>query len=248
MNPLVIIPARLASTRLPNKPLADIHGEPMIVHVWRRAVEAEIGEVLVAASDENIAEVIHKVGGKVILTNPHLPSGSDRIWEALQTADPRGYYDTIINLQGDLPTIDPALIQAVLSPLDEPSVDISTLAAIIKDPEEIDNPNVVKAILTPIKGSDHIFKALYFTRAGAPCGAGLHYHHIGLYAYKREALERFVTLPPSYLEKQERLEQLRALEDDMTIQVCIVDTIPLGVDTQDDLERAREILSHKQYF
>jgi 3-deoxy-manno-octulosonate cytidylyltransferase (CMP-KDO synthetase) len=240
---LIIIPARLASTRLPDKPLADICGAPMIVQVFRRAVEAGVGPVLVAADGDEIARVVRNAGGEVVVTDPDLPSGSDRIAAALRLFDPDRRYGVIVNLQGDLPTIDPTTVRASLAPLVEPKCDIATLAARIVSPEERTNSNVVKVVGAPLALTRQ--RALYFTRATAPWGEGDLYHHIGLYAYRRAALERFVALPPSALERRERLEQLRALEAGMRIDVEIVDTVPLGVDAPHDLERARAILKDK---
>jgi len=242
MNPVVIIPARMASTRLPGKPLALIAGEPMIVHVLRRAQEADVGPVVVACGEQEIADVIINAGGSAALTRPDHPSGSDRIWEALQSYDPENRYDVIINVQGDLPTIAASVIKVALDPLSDPEVDISTLVAEITDPSERDNPNVVKAV-TSFSGNARIGRALYFSRATVPAGDGLLYHHIGLYAYRRAALERFVSLPPGVLEQRERLEQLRALENGMRIDVALVDTVPFGVDTPADLERAGHLLA-----
>jgi len=241
-NPVLVIPARLAATRLPDKPLADIHGEPMIVHVWRRAMEADIGPVIVAAAEKKVADAVQDAGGKAILTDPDLPSGSDRIHRALEEADPDARYDAVINLQGDLPTIDPTSVRASLDPLADGAVDIATLAALISRDEERDNPNVVKAVIGLAEGQT-IGRALYFTRATAPWGDGPLYHHIGLYAYRRNALARFVALPPGVLERREKLEQLRALEAGMRIDVALVDTVPLGVDTPADLDRARAALA-----
>ncbi len=239
-NPVVVIPARMASTRLPNKPLADICGEPMIVQVWRRANEAAIGPVLVACAEQEIADAVEAAGGIAVLTDPDLPSGSDRVHQALQTFDPDGKYDAVVNVQGDLPTIDAADIRAVFEPLSDPAVDIATLAAEITRIEERTNPNVVKAVAAFGKG--RVARALYFTRATAPYGDGPLYHHIGLYTYRRSALDRFVALPPAELESREKLEQLRALENGMVIAVALVDGVPLGVDTPEDLERARQVL------
>jgi 3-deoxy-manno-octulosonate cytidylyltransferase (CMP-KDO synthetase) len=241
-NPIVVIPARLAATRLPDKPLADINGEPMIVHVWRRAMEAKIGPVIVAAAEQAVADAVRAAGGDAVLTDPDLPSGSDRIHRALEEADPGGRHDAVINLQGDLPTIDPASVRAALAPLADPAVDIATLAAVITRDGERDSPNVVKAVFGLGEGQT-IGRALYFTRATAPWGDGPLYHHIGLYAYRREALARFVALPPGVLERREKLEQLRALEAGMRIDVALVDTVPLGVDTPADLDRARAMLA-----
>lgn len=239
-NPVVVIPARMASTRLPNKPLADIHGEPMIVHVWRRATEAGIGPVIVACAEQEIADAVTAAGGIAVLTDPDLPSGSDRVHQALQSFDPDGKYDAVVNVQGDLPTIDAADIRAVFDPLVDPNVDIATLAAEIAREEERTNPNVVKAVAA--FGTGRCARALYFTRATAPHGDGPLYHHIGLYTYRRAALDRFVSLPSAELEKREKLEQLRALENGMVIAVALVDGVPLGVDTPEDLERARLVL------
>ncbi|MDR3449403.1 MAG: 3-deoxy-manno-octulosonate cytidylyltransferase [Alphaproteobacteria bacterium] len=243
---LIVIPARMASTRLPRKPLADLCGAPMIVQVWRRAMEALIGPVLVAADCQEIVDAIAAEGGEAVLTDPDLPSGSDRIFAALQAYDPQKNYQTIVNVQGDLPTIDAASVRAALDPLEDPAVDIATLAARIRRTEERDDPNVVKAVGSPL-GPDRL-RALYFTRATAPWGEGDLFHHIGLYAYRRAALEKFVALPPSPLEKREKLEQLRALEAGMRIDVQIVDSVPLGVDTPHDLARAREILAATPEF
>ena len=237
---LVLIPARMAATRLPGKPLLDIGGVPMIVHVLRRAEAAQIGRVAVATDTPEIASVVTAHGGLAVMTRPDHPSGSDRIYEALETLDPEGKTEIVINLQGDFPTITPDNIRAVLPPLDEPAVDIATLAAEIHTEEEDLAPSVVKAVGSPI--GPRRLRALYFTRATAPAGIGPRYHHIGLYAYRRAALERFVALPPSPLEQQEKLEQLRALEAGMRIDVMIVDTVPRGVDTPADLETTRQLL------
>ena len=238
---LVLIPARMAATRLPGKPLLDIAGLPMIVHVLRRAEAAKIGRVAVATDTPEIAAAVTAHGGKAVMTRADHPSGSDRIYEALCTLDPQGKAEIVINLQGDFPTISPDNIRDVLAPLADPAVDIATLAAEIHTEEESTNPNVVKAVGSPI-GARRL-RALYFTRATAPWGDGPRYHHIGLYAYRRAALERFVALPPSPLERQEKLEQLRALEAGMRIDIAIVDTVPRGVDTPADLETTRRILA-----
>ena len=243
-DPLVLIPARLAATRLPNKPLAEIAGEPMIVHVWRRAVEAGIGPVAVATDSPDIAEAVARAGGRAVMTRTDHASGSDRIFEAVEKLDPEGRHDVVVNVQGDLPTIDPAAIAASIVPLSDPAVDIATLVAVIARDEEKTNPNVVKMVGSPI--SSGRFRALYFTRATAPYGDGPLYHHIGLYAYRRKALQRFVGLTPSPLEMRERLEQLRALEAGMRIDAVVVDDVPLGVDTPHDLERAREIIAARR--
>ena len=238
---LVLIPARMASTRLPGKPLADIAGEPMIVHVMRRAQAAKVGPVVIATDSEVIAACIEKAGGRAVMTRADHASGSDRIFEALGAADPEGRAEIVVNVQGDLPTLAPSDVAAAIEPLADPAVDIGTLAAEITRADERTNPNVVKAVGTPI-GAKRL-RALYFTRATAPWGAGALYHHIGLYAYRRAALARFVGLPPSALEQREKLEQLRALEAGMRIDVTIVDSVPLGVDTPEDLEGAREMLA-----
>lgn len=241
LRPLVLVPARLAATRLPGKPLADIHGEPMIVHVWRRAVEAGVGTVVVAADSPEVAEAVVAAGGQAVLTRPDHPSGSDRIHEALEALDPDRDFNVIVNVQGDLPTLDPAAIRACLGPLADPAVDVATLVAEITREEEKTAPSVVKMVGSEV--SPGRFRCLYFTRATAPTGPGPLWHHIGLYAYRREALERFVALPPSPLELREKLEQLRALEAGMRIDAVKVDVTPLGVDTPEDLERAREMLA-----
>jgi 3-deoxy-manno-octulosonate cytidylyltransferase (CMP-KDO synthetase) len=243
-DPLVLIPARLAAARLPNKPLADIGGEPMIVHVWRRAVEAGIGPVAVATDARDIAEAVIRAGGQAIMTRADHASGSDRIFEALEKLDPEGRHDVVVNVQGDLPTIDPGAIAASVSPLSDPVVDIATLVAVIEREEEKTNPSVVKMVGSPL--SPGRFRALYFTRATAPYGDGPLYHHIGLYAYRRKALSRFVSLQPSPLEMREKLEQLRALEAGMRIDAIVVNDVPLGVDTPHDLERAREIIAARR--
>ena len=240
-NPIIVIPARLASTRLPGKPLADIHGEPMIVHVWRRGIEAGIGPVVVACAEPEIADAITKAGGQAVLTRPDHPSGSDRIYEALRTVDPDGRHDAVVNVQGDLPTIAPETIRAAYELLETEGVDIGTLAVEIIDASERGNPNVVKAVVERAPGAA-TGRALYFTRATAPTGEAPLLHHIGLYAYRTPALARFVSLPPSHLEQQERLEQLRALAAGMRIDVAVVDAVPLGVDTPADLARARVLL------
>jgi 3-deoxy-manno-octulosonate cytidylyltransferase (CMP-KDO synthetase) len=238
---LVLIPARMAATRLPGKPLLDIAGLPMIVHVLRRAEAAQIGRVAVATDTPEIATVVRSHGGEAVMTRADHPSGSDRIYEALGKLDPRGEAEIVVNLQGDFPTIRPENIRDVLGPLADPAVDIATLAAEIHTEEESAAASVVKAVGSPI--SARRLRALYFTRATAPWGDGPRYHHIGLYAYRRAALERFVTLAPSALERQENLEQLRALEAGMRIDVTIVDTVPRGVDTPEDLVRTRLLLA-----
>jgi 3-deoxy-manno-octulosonate cytidylyltransferase (CMP-KDO synthetase) len=242
MNPILLIPARLASTRLPAKPLADIGGVPMIVRVLRQAEAAKLGPVAVAAGEAEIVAAVEAAGGRAIPTDPALPSGSDRIHAALGVLDPGGRHDMVINLQGDLPALDPAQIRAVAAALEDSGADIATLAAEIRDPAERSNPSVVKAVVA-WDGTGRLGRALYFTRATAPSGEGPLFHHVGIYAYRRAALERFVALPPSPLETREKLEQLRALEANMRIAVARVDSVPLSVDTPADLERARKILS-----
>lgn len=242
MSTLILIPARMASTRLPGKPLADISGAPMIVHVARRAAEAGLGRVVVATDTQGVAEAVREHGFEAVMTRMDHESGSDRIHEALLALDPHRKVETIVNVQGDLPTIDPGIIAASLRPFEDEAVDIATLGVEIVRDEEKTNPNVVKIVGSPL--SDARLRALYFTRAPAPWGEGPLYHHVGLYAYRRAALERFVALKPSPLERRERLEQLRALEAGMRIDAEIVQSLPLGVDTREDLERARTILSN----
>ena len=240
MNPIVLIPARRAATRLPDKPLAMIGDEPMIAHVWRRAMEAEIGPVVVACDDPEIAWVVERAGGAAVMTDANHASGSDRIWEALQLSDPEATHDVVINLQGDLPTLDPHLLEQLLLPLEDEAVDIATLAAEIIDEKEKGAPSVVKPVIA--FETERQGRALYFSRASVPSGDGPLYHHIGVYAYRRAALKQFVSLSPSPLEQREKLEQLRALEAGMRIDIRVVDTVPLGVDTPEDLDKAREIL------
>jgi 3-deoxy-manno-octulosonate cytidylyltransferase (CMP-KDO synthetase) len=239
MNPILLIPARLASTRLPAKPLAEIGGVPMIVRVLRQAEAAGLGPVAVAAGDPEIVAVVEQAGGRAVLTDPDLPSGSDRIYAALQALDPAGRYDVVVNLQGDLPALDPAQIRAVAAALETSGADIATLAAEITDPDERTNPSVVKAVVAWDKDG-WLGRALYFTRATAPTGDGPLFHHVGIYAYRRDALTRFVGLPPSPLEAREKLEQLRALEANMRIAVARVDSVPLSVDTLADLIKANQ--------
>ncbi|MCJ7598710.1 MAG: 3-deoxy-manno-octulosonate cytidylyltransferase [Methyloceanibacter sp.] len=241
---LIVIPARLKATRLPDKPLALIEGEPMIVHVWRRAVEADCGRVLVATDAPSVQDAVLKAGGEAMLTSDQHQSGSDRIYEALTRVDPGRKVAAIVNLQGDLPTLDPALIRACLATIRGGKADIGTLAAEIRRKEERTDPNVVKVVGSPLQ-EPNTLRALYFTRATVPYGDGPLYHHIGIYAYTRDALERFVKLPPSALEKREKLEQLRALEAGLRIDVALVDTVPLGVDTPAELARARELLKSR---
>jgi 3-deoxy-manno-octulosonate cytidylyltransferase (CMP-KDO synthetase) len=244
-SPLIVIPARMAATRLPGKPLADIHGLPMIVQVWRRAMAAAAGPVVVACAEREIAEAVERAGGKAVLTRSDHPSGSDRVHEAASLLDPGRRHDVVVNLQGDLPTLDPAAIRAALTPLADPAVDIATLACPMREDWERDSPNAVKIAASFAPGAG-IGRALYFSRNLIPSGDGAHYHHIGLYAFRRAALARFVALPPSPLERRERLEQLRALEAGMRIDVALVDAVPMGVDTPDDLARARALLDPKK--
>ena len=244
-NPIVLIPSRMASTRLPGKPLADIHGAPMIVHVWRRAVEAGIGPVLVACAEREIADAITAAGGDAVLTDPDHPTGSDRICEALSRLDPDRRFDAVVNVQGDLPTVESASIRAAFEALAVPEVDIGTLVAEIHQDRERQDPSIVKAVLGFRPGEIRA-RALYFSRAVVPSGAGPHYHHIGLYAYRRQALERFVTLPRGVLEQRESLEQLRALEAGMRIDAVLVGEVPLGVDTPAQLDQARRMLADRR--
>ncbi len=239
---IVVIPARLAASRLPGKPLADIAGVPMIVHVLRRAEAAAIGPVVVACAEREIKDAVEREGGRAVLTRPDHPSGSDRIHEAVASLDPERRFDVVVNLQGDLPVIDPGAIRAALAPLADAAVDIATLVAPITEAALRDDPNTVKAAAGFASGQ-RIARALYFSRLPVPYGAGGHYHHIGLYAYRRAALERFVALPPAVLEKRESLEQLRALAAGMRIDVALVDTVPFEVNTPADLARVREILA-----
>lgn len=242
-NPIILIPARMASQRLPGKPLLDIAGLPMIVQVWKRAMESKIGPVVVACDGPEIADAVKKAGGEAVITDPKHPSGSDRIWEALNTLEGKTgkKYDAIINVQGDLPTLDPAVIRMAYDLLNDADVDIGTLAVPIQEPAHKQAPQIVKAVVELPEGKKS-GRALYFSRAPVPSGEGPYYHHIGLYAYKREALAKFVATPPAALEKRESLEQLRALALGMHIAVAIIATEPLGVDTPADLEEARALL------
>ncbi|WP_336278820.1 3-deoxy-manno-octulosonate cytidylyltransferase [Bartonella sp. CB175] len=241
IEPIIFIPSRIGSTRLPKKALAEIAGKPMIVRVAEQAKKAALGRVIVATDHNDIAKAVTAYGHECIITGSHHKSGSDRIYEALTKIDPERHYNAILNIQGDLPTITPDEIISSLRPLENSLTDIATLGAkIVEDDEKID-PNIVKIIGTPL--SQNRLRALYFTRATAPYGDGSFYHHIGIYAYQRKALEKFVALQPSTLEKRESLEQLRALEYNMRIDVEIIDTIPLGVDTQRDLDKVRKVLA-----
>ena len=240
----------MASSRLPGKPLADIHGTPMVVHTLRRASQAAMGPVIVACAESEVADAVTAAGGRAVLTPPELASGSDRVFAALQEVDPGRGHQVVVNLQGDMPAIEPGAVRAVLGPLEDPDVDIATLACEIAGAAErsprvrSEDPNVVKAVVALAPGA-RTGRALYFSRLPVPGGEGPTYHHIGIYAFRRVALERFVKLPPSELEKREKLEQLRALEAGMRIDVALVDSVPLGVDTPADLERARLLLAPK---
>ena len=239
---LIVIPARMQSTRLPDKPLADIAGKPMIVHVWERAMAAAVGRVVVATDNEAILATVRAAGGEAVMTRADHPSGSDRVFEAVSKVDAAGDFEFILNLQGDLPMLAQSLPRDCLAPLVEGGPDIATIAAEITKPEDRTNPNAVKVVgaATAVPGR---LRALYFTRATAPFGDGPLYHHFGMYAYRRAALERFVSLKPSPLEKREQLEQLRALEDGMRIDVTIVDSVPVEVNTPEDLELVRGLLA-----
>jgi 3-deoxy-manno-octulosonate cytidylyltransferase (CMP-KDO synthetase) len=241
VNPIIVIPARMASTRLPGKPLADINGRPMILHVLDRAREAAIGPVAVACAEPEIAEAVRAEGAIAVLTDPDLPSGSDRVQAALAVLDPQGRHDVVVNLQGDLPTMPAEMLRSVLLPLADPAVDIATLVARIETAEEAAAPSVVKAACAFDRGRA-VAPALYFSRAQIPYGEGPLWHHIGIYAYRRAALARFVALPEAPLERREKLEQLRALEAGMRIACARVDHAPFGVDTPADLDRARKLL------
>lgn len=242
IEPVVVIPARMASSRLPGKPLADIDGKPMIVQVYERAKEADLGPVIIACAEQEIADAIENAGGIAILTDPGHPSGSDRVFEAVEKFDPEQKYGAVINLQGDLPALDPTAVHAAYQALVQNDADIATLVAEIKDESELEDPNAVKAVVSFSEGAQS-GPALWFSRLEAPWGDGPHYHHIGIYAYKRDALARFVKLDPSPLEMREKLEQLRALEAGMRIDAASVDTVPLGVDTPEDLEAIRTLFA-----
>jgi len=244
VNPIVVIPARMASTRLPGKPLADIHGKPMIVHVLDRAREADIGPVAVACAEVEIADAVRAAGGRAVMTDPALPSGTDRVHAALGELDPDGRHDIVVNLQGDVPTLDPAQLRLVVLPLGDPSIDIGTLVVPILSEEEATTASFVKAVCA-FFGDNPVATALYFSRAPIPRGEGPRWHHIGIYAYRRPALDRFVSLPPSMLEQREALEQLRALEAGMRIACARMEHGLFGVDTPADLDRARQLLNPK---
>ena len=241
----VLIPARMAASRLPGKPLLDIAGRPMIVRVWERAVASGLGPVVVACAEAAIRDAVEAAGGHEVLTDPALPSGTDRIRAALDEIDPGHRFELIVNVQGDLPTLPPSIIGRALAPIEQLGCELGTLAVSTVDPADRDNPNIVKAVVSPCADRPELGRALYFTRAAAPSGPGPLLHHIGLYAYRREALERLTRLPPSPLEQRERLEQLRALEAGMSIGVAIVETVPLGVDTPADLAQARAAFSEE---
>jgi len=240
--PLIVLPARMASTRLPGKPLADIGGRPMIAHVVERALAAKVGPVVVACCEPEVARAATRAGAETVMTDPDLPSGSDRVWAAVQAIDPQGKHEVIVNLQADLPTLEPVLIRDAITPLADPAVDIATVVARIVDPAEVTDPGVVKAAVGLAPGQ-RIGRALYFSRMPIPGGEGPHYHHIGLYVYHRGVLNAFCDLPPGVLEQREKLEQLRALENHMRIDAVLVDAVPLGVDTPADLEKARALLT-----
>lgn len=248
LDPIILIPSRLAAVRLPNKPLAEIQGEPMVVHVWRRGMAANIGPVVVACCGPEIEDVVKQAGGQAVVTDPELPKGTDRIYAALRQIDvqnPGKQYDVIINLQGDLPTISAALLHQVLAPLANPEVDIATIAAPITNEADLTNLNVVKIAMTEPEETTNgakVGRALYFSRSLIPSGGQTHYHHIGVYAYRRKALEAYVQMPISSLETAEQLEQLRALEAGMRIDVAIVDEIPPSIDTPEDLDHVRNLV------
>ena len=243
MNPIVVIPARMASTRLPGKPLADIGGRSMILHMLDRGHAAGIGPVAVAAGDPEIVAAVTAAGGRAVLTDPALPSGSDRVHAALAALDPDGRHDVVVNLQGDFPTLDPEGLRQVITPLADPAIDIGTLVVPIRDEAEANTASFVKAACA-FRDGERIAPALYFSRLPIPWGDGPRWHHVGIYAYRRAALDRFVSLPPSPLERRESLEQLRALEDGMRIACVRMEHGPFGVDTPEDLERARQMLAH----
>lgn len=245
-NPILLIPARMQAARLPNKPLADIGGTPMIVHVLRRATESGLGRVVVAAAEQEIVDAVTQAGGEAVLTNPALPSGSDRIHEALSKIDAAHKHDAVINVQGDVPTLEGEYIRAAYSVLSNPDVDIGTLVTPLTRDADIDAPQNPKVILD-IKENEQVGRAFYFTRVRAPYGQGPYYGHIGLYAYRREALERFVKSPQNGLEKRESLEQLRALGLGLRIDARVVDTFPLGVDTPENLEQVRMEMKKREH-
>ncbi|MBO1360653.1 3-deoxy-manno-octulosonate cytidylyltransferase [Acetobacter sacchari] len=242
MSPLIVIPARMASTRLPGKPLADIGGRPMILHVLERAIASGVGRVVVAAADEEIAVRVREAGGEVVLTDPELPSGSDRAHAAAEILDPERRHQVVVNLQGDLPGLDPQSLRTVLAPLSDDAISIGTLVAPIHTAEEAAADSVVKVACAFSDDDTAAARALYFSRVTIPWGAGPLWHHVGVYAWRRDALERFVALPESVLERREKLEQLRALEAGMAIGCARIPVAPFGVDTPDDLARARRMI------
>jgi 3-deoxy-manno-octulosonate cytidylyltransferase (CMP-KDO synthetase) len=246
-NPIILIPSRMAAVRLPNKPLADIHGEPMVVHVWRRGMAANVGPVVVACCGPEIEGVVKQAGGQAVITDPDLPKGTDRIYAALREIDasnPGQLHDVVINLQGDLPTISASLLRQVLVPLSNPAVDVATIAAPITQEADLTTPSVVKIAMTEpqeMSGGVKVGRALYFSRSPIPSGGTVHYHHIGVYAFRRKALEAYVEMPVSPLEAAEQLEQLRALEAGMRIDVAIVNEIPPSIDTPEELDHVRNV-------
>jgi 3-deoxy-manno-octulosonate cytidylyltransferase (CMP-KDO synthetase) len=242
MTPIILIPARMGSTRLPGKPLAMIGDTPMIVHVWRRAMESGVGPVAVACSEAAVCEAVRTAGGTAVMTDPDLPRGSDRVHAGLMAIDPEGRHDVVINLQGDFPMLPPALLRQVLAPLADPAFDVGTLVTPVRNATEAAASSVVKAVCA-FRGPSEVAPALYFSRSPVPWGEGPLWHHLGVYAYRRAALERFVTLPESPLEIRESLEQLRLLEAGMRIGVAETDAVVFGVDTPEDLARARRILA-----
>jgi 3-deoxy-manno-octulosonate cytidylyltransferase (CMP-KDO synthetase) len=242
VNPIVIIPARMASTRLPGKPLADIHGRPMIVHMLERGHEADLGPVAVACGDAVIADAVRAAGGRAVLTDPDLPSGSDRVFAALAQLDPEARHDVVVNLQGDFPTITGAQLRLAVTPLADPACDIGTLVVPIASDAEANTASFVKAACAFAEGQS-VAPVLYFSRTPIPWGDGPRWHHVGIYAYRRDAIARYVALPPSPLEQREHLEQLRALEAGMRIGCARMEHGPFGVDTAEDLERARRLLA-----
>jgi 3-deoxy-manno-octulosonate cytidylyltransferase (CMP-KDO synthetase) len=244
MNPIVVIPARMASTRLPGKPLADIAGRPMILHMLERGREADIGPVAVACGDPEIADVVRAAGGRAVLTDPELANGTVRVHAALAELDPDRVHDVVVNLQGDFPTLDPVGLRLVITPLTDPRVDIGTLVVPIRDEIEATTVSFVKAACAFVEGQT-VAPALYFSRQAIPWGLGPRWHHVGIYAYRRAVLDRYVSLPPSPLELRESLEQLRALEDGMRIACARMEPGPFGVDTSEDLERARDLLGRR---
>jgi 3-deoxy-manno-octulosonate cytidylyltransferase (CMP-KDO synthetase) len=232
----------MASTRLPGKPLADIHGKPMIVWVMERAIDAALGPVAVACGDAAIADAVRAAGGTAVLTDPDLPSGSDRVFAALLQLDPAGRHDVVVNVQGDFPTTTAEQLRLVVIPLADPAVEIGTLVVPIASDAEANTASFVKAACAFAEGAA-VAPALYFSRQAIPWGDGPRWHHVGIYAYRRSALARFVSLAPTPLEMRENLEQLRALDAGMRIACARMEHGPFGVDTPQDLERARRLLA-----